>query len=56
MVPAGDKFQQKINQIFKDLPHVFVIADNILIIGYDVDGRDHDNMLKWVMQIYWKKI
>ena len=33
--------QQKIDKIFKDLHNVFGIADDILVIGYDVDGKDH---------------
>ena len=45
-VPAGDMFQQKINEIFKDLPNVFGIADGILMVGYDADGRDHNTILK----------
>ena len=34
--PAGDMFQRKIDEIFKDLPSVSGIADDILVIGYDV--------------------
>ena len=49
-VPAGDMFQWKIDEIFNDMPNVFGIADNILVIGYDKDGADHDeavyNMLR----------
>ena len=29
--PAGDMFQRKIDEIFKELPNVFGIADNILV-------------------------
>ena len=47
--PAGDIFQQKIDKIFKD---VFCIADDILIVWYDADGRDHDKPLRKVMHIY----
>ena len=36
-------FQQMIDEIFKYVPNVFGIEDDILIIGYDADGRDHDN-------------
>ena len=57
VVPAGDRFQQKIDKIFKDLSNVFGIADDILFVGYDVDSRDHDKTLKWVMQIcYWENL
>ena len=37
--------QRKIGEIFKDLPSVFGIADDILVVGYDVDGKDHDDTL-----------
>ena len=43
--PEGDILQRKIHEIFKDLPDVFDIADDILFVGYDVDGKDHDNTL-----------
>ena len=34
-------FQHKIDEIFKDLPNVFHdIADDILVVGYDSDGKD----------------
>ena len=32
----------KIDEIFNDMPNVFGIADDILVIGYDKDGTDHD--------------
>ena len=38
-------FQQKISEIFTDLPNVFVVADHILILGYDPDNRDYDRPL-----------
>ena len=43
--PAGNIFQRKMDEIFKDLPNVFGIADDILVLGYDVDGKDHDHTL-----------
>ena len=49
--PAGDMFQRKINKIFKGLLNIFGIADGFLIVGYDADGRDHDQTLRQVMQI-----
>ena len=39
---VGDMFQRKIDEIFNDIPNVFGIADNILVIGYNKDGADHD--------------
>ena len=49
--PIGDMFQQKIDEISKDVPNVFGIADDILIVGYNADGRDHDKTLKKVIKI-----
>ena len=40
-----DMFQRKIDEIFKDLLNVFGIADDILVVGYDADGKDHDDTL-----------
>ena len=36
-------FQRQIGEIFKDLPNVFGIADDILVVVYDRDGKDHDD-------------
>ena len=47
-----DIIQRKIDEIFKDLPNVFGIADDILVEGYDIDGKDHENTLQRVLQIY----
>ena len=47
--------QWNINKIYKDLPNVFIIGDNILIVGYDVNGRDYDKTPKWVLQIFQGK-
>ena len=43
--PPGDMFQHKIDEIFKNFPNVFGIADDILVVGYDTDRKDHDEML-----------
>ena len=43
--PTGDMFQRKIDKIFKNVPNVFCIADDILVVGYDRDGKDHDKTL-----------
>ena len=40
--PVGNMFQCKIDEIFNDMPNIFGIADDILVIGYDEDGTDHD--------------
>ena len=43
-------FQCKIDEIFNDMPNVFGIADDILAIGYNDDGTDHDAMVYKVLQ------
>ena len=56
--PVGNMFQYKINEIFDDMPNVFRIADDILVIGYDKDGADHDkavyNVLQWCQDVNLK--
>ena len=44
--PAGDMFQQQIDEIFKDLQDVFGIADDIFVIGYNSNGKNHDDTCK----------
>ena len=51
VLPEGDVLQQKINESFKDLPNVFGIADDILIVGYDTDSKDHNRTLRHIMQM-----
>ena len=57
-VLAGDMFQCKIDEIFNDMPNVFGIADDILVIGYHRDGTDHDEavykVLKWCQDVKLK--
>ena len=40
------------------MPNVFGIADDILVIGYDKDGTDHDkavyNVLRWCQDVNLK--
>ena len=45
-------FQRKINDnIFNDIPNVFGIADDILVIGrYNKDGTDHDEAVYNVLR------
>ena len=43
--PAGDMFQRHMDEIFKDLPNVFGTADDILVVGYKGDGKDHDKTI-----------
>ena len=44
-------FQRKIDETFKEVPNVFGIADNILVVWNDVNGKDHDETLQRVLQI-----
>ena len=43
-------FQCKIDETFNDIPNVFGIADDILVIGYDKDGTDHDKTVNRVLK------
>ena len=43
---------EEIDEIFKVLPNVFGIADDLLVVGYDADGKEHDETLWMVLQIY----
>ena len=44
-------FQCKIDEIFNDMPNIFAkTADDILIIGYDNDGTDHNETVCKVLQ------
>ena len=56
--PAGDMFQHKIDEICNDMPNVFGIADDILVIGYNKDTADHDEavykVLKWCQDVNLK--
>ena len=36
----------KIDEIFKDLPHLFGIADDILVVEYYSNGKDHNEHYK----------
>ena len=48
--PVGDMFQYKIDEMFNDMPNVSGIADDILVIGYDNDGKDHDKAVYSVLK------
>ena len=43
-------FQCKIDEIFSDMPNIFGIADDILVIGYNDNGTDHDATVHKVLQ------
>ena len=39
---AGDIFQRKLDSIFLNLDNVMIIADDIMVKGYQKDEQDHD--------------
>ena len=47
---VGTMFQCKVNEIYNDMPNVFGIADDILMIGYGKDRRDHDEAVYSVLK------
>ena len=53
--PAGDMFQYKIDETFSDMQNIFGIMNDILVIGYDKDGVDHDatvhKVLRWCKEV-----
>ena len=49
-VAAGDMFKHKIDKIFSDMPNMFGIANDILVIGYNENGADHDAAVHMVLQ------
>ena len=52
VAPPNNMFQQRMDEIIKHLLNVFSIADDIFTVDYDADGTDHDETLRWEMQIY----
>ena len=43
-------FQSKTYKIFKDLLNVFCITDDILVVRYEADGKDHGKTLQKVLK------
>ena len=43
-------FQCKLDAIFNDIPNIFGIAEDILVIGCDDNGADHDAVVRKVLQ------
>ena len=46
----GNMFQCKIDEMFNDMLNVFGIADDILVIGYDKNGADHNKAVYSVLR------
>ena len=42
VAPVGDMFQKKIDELFSGMPKVLSIVDDILIVGFDELGSDHN--------------
>ena len=43
--------KEKQMKYFINVPNVFVIADDILVVGFDIYGKDHDDTLQKILQI-----
>ena len=55
--PVDEIFQQKIEETLKDLLNVLGSAHDILIVGYDMDSRDPNRMLRQVIHIFhWENL
>ena len=49
-IQVSNMFQLEIDEIFNDMLNVFGIADDILVVGYKNDGRNHDETVQKVLQ------
>ena len=49
--PARDVFQKKINELSSGMPNAFDTADDIAIIVFDEQGKNHDKTLEKVLQV-----
>ena len=49
--PTSDMFQRKIDELFKGIPKMFGITDDILIAGFDELDRDHNEAVVKVIEI-----
>ena len=53
---AGNVFQCKLDSIFLNLDNVMIIADDIMVIGYQEDERDHDKAFTQLLETAKKNI
>ena len=54
---TSDMFQAKHWNNIQNLLNIFGIADNVLIVGCDANGIDHDRTLRKVMQVFhWENL
>ena len=49
---AGDTFKRKTGKISQGLLNIYDVADDILIVGYDDDDKDHVRTQRQMVQIY----
>ena len=49
-VPVGDMSQHKMDKIFNDMPNMFGIADDILVVGYNANSRYLNETVHKVLQ------
>ena len=49
-VPVGNMFQHTIDEIFSDVLNILGITNDILVIGYNDNGTDHNAMVYKVIQ------
>ena len=47
---AGDVFQRKLDSIFLNLDNVKIIADDIMVTGYQEDKWDHDKAFTQLLE------
>ena len=47
----GDMFHKKTDEILSGMPSIFCIADDILIAGFDKQGKDHDATLDKILRL-----
>ena len=47
---AQDVFQKKVDEAFSDIPGVTGISDDIIDVGFEADGSDHDANLAAVLE------
>ena len=51
VAPAGDVFQKKIDGLFSSMSHEYGIAEDILISGFDRQGKDCHETLEKVLWV-----
>ena len=53
---AGNIFQRKLETIFLNSDQVMIIADDIMMIGYQQDECDHDISFTRLLELQRRKI